>query len=61
MVDIKKLKQIKKTYFILCLSLILFMGLIQFTKALFINKSKEVVTNIQVGDLRYSLASLSFT
>ncbi len=30
--------------------------LFQFTYALFINKSKDVVTNIRVGDLRYELS-----
>ena len=34
--------------------------LFQFTYDLFINKSKDVVTNIRVGDLRYELSSTSF-
>ena len=52
--------KIKNIYVLSCLLIISILVLFQYTQALFINKSKEVVTNIKVGDLRYELSSTSF-
>ena len=55
-----KSAKIKKMYILSCLLTISILILFQFTQALFMNKSKEVVTNIRVGDLRYEFSSTSF-
>ena len=55
-----KSTKIKYTYFLICLLIIVFIGIFQFTRALFINRTKEVVTNIKVGDLRYEFSSVDF-
>ena len=55
-----KSTKIKITYFLICLLIIVFIGIFQYTRALFINRSKEIVTNIRVGDLRYKVTSADF-
>lgn len=51
----------KKIYFLVCLLIILIIVSIQLTRALFINQSKDVITNIKVEDFKYDLSSTDFS